>query len=54
MLDKIVHTDIEDTTEYDAIISQLRAARYTAVIVHRIGLLGWYRYIEAESDDGDD
>jgi hypothetical protein len=53
MLDKIVRIDIEDTAEYDAIVSQSRAARYTAMIVRRIGLLGRYNYIEAKSDDGD-
>ncbi|KAJ5212466.1 uncharacterized protein N7498_004112 [Penicillium cinerascens] len=40
MLDKIARTDLGSTTEYDAIVSHPRAARYAAAMMHQTGLLG--------------
>jgi hypothetical protein len=50
MLDKIARTDLGDTTEYDAIVSQPRAARYAAAMMHQTGLLGQFRHVEAEPE----
>jgi hypothetical protein len=54
MLDKVARTDLGNTTEYDAILSHPRAARYAAAMMHQTGLLGQFRHVETEPDTDDD
>ncbi|KAJ5128188.1 hypothetical protein N7448_008967 [Penicillium atrosanguineum] len=54
MLDKIARTDLGDTTDYDAIVSHPRAARYAAAMMPQTGLLSQFRHVEAEPDTDDD
>ncbi|KAJ5833779.1 hypothetical protein N7474_002090 [Penicillium riverlandense] len=53
MLDKFARTDLRSTTEYEAIVSYPRAARYAAAMMHQTGILGQFRHIEREPDDDD-
>ena len=41
---KIARTDLASTTEYDAIVSHPKGARYVAVFMHQTGLLGRFRH----------
>jgi Ribonuclease HI len=54
ILDKVARTDLGSTTDYDAIVSHPRAARYAAAMMHLTGLLGQFRHVEAEPESETD
>jgi hypothetical protein len=49
-LNKIRITDLEDSTDYNAIISHSQATHYVAEFMLQTGLLGQFRHVETEPE----
>lgn len=55
MLDKIrARTDLGNSTDYDAMVSDSQATRYVAEFMLQTGLLGQFRHVELEPEPPED